>query len=124
MSSDLLGVTGAVLKAALDAASMRQTVGANNIANANTPGYTPLRVTFEDALRQAMQSSNVGDVSMSLPQPQVVADPAGPLLGGASVRVDEEAALLTTNAIQYQALLRGLSGQMDVLQTAVNDGKR
>lgn len=124
MSSDLTGVTGAVLKVALDAASLRQTVGANNIANANTPGYVPLRVSFEDALRLAMQSGHASSAGMSLPEPRVVADPSGSFVGGASVRIDEEAALLTTNAIHYQALLRGVRGQMDILQTAANDGKR
>jgi len=39
---------------ALDAASLRQKVISNNIANVNTPGYQTKAVAFEEHLRKAM----------------------------------------------------------------------
>ena len=39
---------------ALDAASLRQKVISNNIANINTPGYQTKAVAFEEHLRKAM----------------------------------------------------------------------
>jgi flagellar basal-body rod protein FlgB len=37
---------------ALDAALMRQTAIANNVANANTPGYHSIEVNFEQQLHE------------------------------------------------------------------------
>ncbi|HEX5127723.1 MAG TPA: hypothetical protein VFW00_13340 [Rhodocyclaceae bacterium] len=124
MSIDLLGVTGAAVQAALNAASMRQIVGANNIANAGVAGYVPLRVSFEDALRQALQEQSAGEHDVVMSQPEVFQDTAAALDGEPSVRLDEESSKLVTNSIQYQALLGGLRSEMDILETAANDGKK
>mgnify|MGYP000530431163 CR=1 FL=1 len=54
------------LQKALDAASLRQNVLANNIANVNTPGFKRSYVSFEESLQQALKkkgslSNGVGE---------------------------------------------------------------
>ena len=43
-------ITVEMAKLALDAASLRHQAIAHNIANANSPGFAPVRVSFEDQL--------------------------------------------------------------------------
>ena len=103
------------LTTALDAAAIRQQVIANNIANANTPGFQAQRVSFEVALDAA--AGDGGPVSARL-EPQV-----GLTVDGA-VRLDTEVAAMAQNGAHYQALLKALNRHLSVLASAVSDGKR
>lgn len=47
-----------MLEHALPVLEASQRVLANNVANANTPGFTPTRISFADSLRQAIQNSS------------------------------------------------------------------
>lgn len=47
-----------ILAKSLDASVLRQQVLANNIANANTPGFSPQAVAFEDQLKQALAAQD------------------------------------------------------------------
>jgi len=49
---------GTVLERALDAASLRQQLLVNNIANVDTPGFKRSDIDFNAALRQAMADSS------------------------------------------------------------------
>jgi flagellar basal-body rod protein FlgB len=120
-TSALTGVTGSLVRMALDGVSMRQLVTANNIANANTPEYAPLRLNFEEQLASAARDA----------QAHRRVDPAGllPVVStdrtpGAKVQLDTEAAQMAQDVLHYQALLRALREQMDILQSAINDGRR
>ena len=53
--SDLVGYdTTGVLEKALPVLEASHHVLANNVANANTPGFTPTHVSFRESLRQAL----------------------------------------------------------------------
>lgn len=54
-----------VLQKALPVLEATHRVLANNVANANTPGFTPTRVSFEDSLRRAL-GENGFQVSLQL----------------------------------------------------------
>lgn len=117
----LTGATGSLIRMALDGVSVRQLATANNIANASTPDYAPLRVDFEAQLAGAMRDAAPG----RRPEPgrlaaAVTIDPTP----GAKVQLDVEAAQMAQDVLHYQALLRALREQMDLLQTAINDGRR
>lgn len=49
-----------ILEKALDAASLRQQVIANNIANATIPGYNGMNVAFETELKEAVAGNDTG----------------------------------------------------------------
>jgi flagellar basal-body rod protein FlgB len=125
--NELTGVTGSMIKLALDAASLRHLVIASNIANANTPGYVPVRVEFEEHLAAAARNRTYGAYGAGLGRsvaPAVVPDLQqgfDPLQ--ARVQLDVEAAQLAQNTLQYQALLRGFRGRLEMLQMAIGEGR-
>ena len=127
MTDGIETVTRSVLALALDAASLRQQAISANIANANTSGYVPQRVSFEDQLvdaRRGMAQTGrvdafaLGDVR---PRMESVVDSQGV---PAQVQLDMEAADMARNAVQYQALVKGLSRHFAILSMAAGDGRK
>ena len=120
-------VTTAALSAALDAASRRHAVIAANVANAGTEGYAPMRLGFEAQLQDARAVLREGRWldedglaalrGLSGMQPQR-AD------GMAQVQLDTEMSELARNAVQFQALLQGVSRHLSMLALAAADGRK
>ena len=54
-----------VLQNAMGAATLRQKVISNNIANVNTPNFKKSEVMFEDLLSQELDDSNAGKLKMA-----------------------------------------------------------
>lgn len=126
MLNGIEALTQKTLSLALDAASLRQQAIATNIANANTVGYSPLKVDFEsqlDTARRALQTRGSVD-SFSLSQVRPVLFAQANDEQATSVRMDEQMAALAENSVQYQALLKGISKQFSILSAAVSDGKK
>jgi flagellar basal-body rod protein FlgB len=97
--------TTIILKA-LDCLSLRAAVSAENIANAGTPGYRPLRVSFEKAL---IKAAGAGRAAVKALQPQIEqADASGP----AGLRLDLEVATASATAMRYAALVEILNRRM------------
>ncbi len=127
MTASIESVTMGAVSLALDAALLRHQAIASNIANANTPGYQPLRVSFEEqmgalgaALRDPADASALVGVT-----PRLERDASAPVVDASSgVALDEEVARLSANTVHYQALLRGLGKHLSILGMAANDGKR
>jgi flagellar basal-body rod protein FlgB len=117
-----------LIKLALDASAMRHQTIANNIANANTPGYIPLKVNFEEQFsRMRSQFSDGGFAPVEdFSDIQPIVEPDAANAGGetSSVALDNEVANLTQNVIHYQALMKGLSKKFSILSAAINEGKR
>jgi len=63
-----------ILEHVLGVLEASQRVLANNVANANTPNFTPTRISFADSLRQAMQSS--GSISLRVTSPGHIRQPS------------------------------------------------
>ncbi len=123
-------ITLSSLSLALDAAMQRQQLIASNIANANTEGYVARRVDFDaylkDARSQLMDYGRIDAAMVAnlaatpLPVRSVLSADGTP----AAVQLDAEVAEMAQNAVQYQALLKGLSRHLGIIATAVSDGKR
>ncbi|MEA1885413.1 MAG: flagellar basal body rod protein FlgB [Thermotogota bacterium] len=121
--SGLFNSNFGTLPAALDAASTRNTIIAQNIANAETPGYKRKEVDFEHYLQQAMgegddlelkkteerhfqkYSSNIQDVQARV---RTVSD-TRITNDGNNVDIDQQEALMAANTIRYQTLSRLMS---------------
>jgi flagellar basal-body rod protein FlgB len=111
-------ITAAVLMKSLDALHLRSAAHAQNIANAGTPGYRPLRVTFEAALAQAEMS---GTAAVAAVRPEVLPDPAfGP---GEALRLDLEMAGAASTAGRYGALVELLNRHAQISALAVSGGR-
>src|SRR5437870_8620096 len=101
-------VTTEFIVKALDAAVLRHQAIASNIANANSVGYRPLRVNFEEQLGFAKQALAGGKGSISAAdvaslRPFLEQEPL-PAPGNAAVMIDMEMVKLAQNAVQYQTL--------------------
>ncbi len=127
MIQEIDSVTVGVLRLALDAASLRHQVFAHNIANANTAGFAPLRVNFEeqfDALRSAFDQSRPVERGMLEGLRPAVQQDRSPSGATAKVALDLEVARLAQNTVHYQALLRGVAKHLSILGVAITEGKR
>lgn len=108
-------ITSALIVKALDGLSARQVATAENIANANSPGFRSLRVSFEAALAAAARRGE-GAVRAVEPRTQSapLADP---------VRVDLELATAAATAGRYSALTELLNRQMQIEALAITGGR-
>jgi flagellar basal-body rod protein FlgB len=106
--------TSDLIMKVLDCLSERATVTAQNIANAGTPNYRPLRVTFEAALKAAVGQ---GPAAVKAVKPQVERDPDP---ANADLRLDKEVATAQATSLRYAALIEILNRrhQIDALPTS------
>ena len=123
----LQDLTGLVISRSLDAAATRHRVIADNIANAETPGFTRSEVRFEDSLKDLLAAHDPKTIEKRLKaiQPTVVQDTissASP--EGNNVAIDREMADITKNLLQYESLVRLRTMKGSMLMTAITEGKR
>ncbi|WP_426165644.1 flagellar basal body rod protein FlgB [Pseudoduganella sp. R-34] len=118
--------TTRLLGMALDAAVMRQQAIAQNIANANTPGYQRIGVSFESRVAGLMDAAgqvrapSLSELAAYRPRLETLA----PSNANQEVALDMELAQLSQTTLQHQALLKALNKHLSVLGTAINEGKR
>jgi flagellar basal-body rod protein FlgB len=108
---------------ALDAATLRHQAIANNIANANSAGYVPLKVNFEEQLaflRPADATRNALAGVRPFIEHESVEQPGS----NVAVMLDMEMVKLAQNTVHHQSLLRALGKKMSILSAAVNEGRR
>jgi flagellar basal-body rod protein FlgB len=119
---NMMGEGMAIARLALDAATLRHQAIASNIANVNTPGYSPLRVNFEEQFaalsKQQGEGADIKEVA-----PFIEKEPAknGLTAQGA---IDMEIVKLNMNTLHYQALARMASKYMSIMNVAITEGKR
>lgn len=106
--------TAILLIKALDGLSARSVATAQNIANANTPGYRPLRVSFEQALAAADAG---GTATVRALAPAAESIPFGARDG--ELRLDMELATASATAQRYGALVDVLDRQLQLQSLAI-----
>ncbi len=107
------GFTGQILLTALDCLTRRANVTAENIANAGTPNYRPLRLSFEQALARAAAD---GPQALARFSPQVErVQGRGP---NAELRLDLELATQSATGLRYAAMIEVLGRQMQLRSLA------
>ena len=108
--------TSAIAARALDGLFARQLAVAHNIANANSPGVAPVRVSFESSLQQALRA---GATPADLRRAPIGVQSAA----GESVRIDLEISHSAENALRYATLVGALDRRMQILSLAINEGR-
>ena len=105
---------------AMQGSLLRQQVLANNIANANTPGFQRSDVNFQSALAQAFStgSPTPGQIQQVSFQPQTGTSGAT-RVDGSTVDINTEMADLSENTLDYQALESIMGTRMSILKTAI-----
>lgn len=117
-------VTLSLVRAALDAGTLRQVAHANNIANANTPGFKPFAVSFEEGLGEVRAALESGSTAQLSPQDIPAARMFTDLAATAAPSLDTEVAAASGNALQYQALSRALGQQYSLMNLAITGGSK
>jgi flagellar basal-body rod protein FlgB len=118
LSVNLFDNTELGLQAAIRGADMRQTTLAQNLANANTPGYVRKDVDFQSTLAAAMQEG----MSPDQVQFDVTTDGSAPMQAdGNSVDADTESARMAENGLQYQSLVAIAKGRLDIITSAIGN---
>lgn len=125
-----------VLQKSLDLRAQKQQVIAANIANAETPGYAARKLTFEEDLRQAINSPQmagrrtnarhfpIGSSGINGVQGQITKlRDQSPVGDGNSVSVDDEMFDLAENQLLYEASAQILKKKLTMLKYAAGDGR-
>ena len=123
------------LQKGLDAASLRNEVISNNIANVDTPGFKRSNVEFESYFKAALNdggfvakttrdkhikfSSNIDGVSAAIVQD----DTTSMRMDGNNVDIDAENSLLAANTIYYDTLIEKLNSEITRLSLVINEGR-
>lgn len=126
------------LEQGLNAASLRQQVIANNIANVDTPNFKSSNVRFEDLLKQKLnqqQSTFVGrrtdprhfvigaSSNQAAVQPEIVTNTKTAMNNNNNnVDIDSQMAMLANNQLRYNVMAQEVSSQFKQLQTVLAKG--
>ena len=121
--------------AALDVRARRTELIANNLANADTPGYKARDIDFRQAMARAAGDATTSGVHLSTTQAGHIggaasADatgspdlkfrtPLAPALDGNTVDTQLEQSAFAENAVRYQATLTFLNNKFRGLLTAI-----
>jgi flagellar basal-body rod protein FlgB len=114
----MASITPLLIAKALDGLQARQAATAQNIANANSPNYRPIQVTFEQSLRAAAAS---GPEAIARVTPHIEMAPTPSI--ASEMRLDLEVATASQTALRYGALISVLEGRGGLMR-AVIDGSR
>jgi flagellar basal-body rod protein FlgB len=109
--------TQLALERAVSGASMRQEVLANNLANAETPGFQRSDVDFHSTLAQAMKVGDAGRIEATSFSPQQDAQTLR--ADGNGVDVDVESANMAKNGLEYEALISVAKARIGILMAAM-----
>lgn len=122
-----------ILGAAIAGLNRRTEAIAGNIANIDTPNYTPITVDFETALQRELHGEPTGmaDQAMKRTHPRHLAgrvdetavDQAAVATGGrtdgSTVDAEAEMVALTQTQLKTSMVTRFLSGRFDMIRTAI-----
>jgi flagellar basal-body rod protein FlgB len=111
----MTNLTVALIAKALDGLQARQAATAQNIANANSESYRPVRVTFEDSLRAAAAQGPeavAGVIAKTefAPVPRIASE----------MRLDLEIATAAQTAMRYGALVSVLEGRGGMMRAVID----
>ncbi len=112
----LFDSTQDVLDSAMSGALLRQTVLANNLANANTAGFKRSDVDFQTTLADALDTGRAPSSVAFAPQQDTS---TAMTADGNNVDIDTEMADLAQNGEEYNALAAVAKTRLSILQTVL-----
>lgn len=120
--------TTAALEKALQGQALRQRAVANNIANVDTPGYSPQRVRFESELQAALAADPEDAIEttdrIGRLQPQEQREEISLRRDGNGVDIEREMVELAESSLQHRVLVRLLSKKLQMLKNVATEGGR
>ena len=122
-----------IKRTALNARAYRQELLASNIANADTPNYKARDIDFKGLLDGALSGRAAGALGLARTSSRHLGSDSSRAFGGAAmyrtefqpnvdgntVNMDVERAAFAENAVQMEAMLTFIRGDLNTLQTAM-----
>lgn len=109
-----------IIKTGMDVAMLRQNVHAQNVANAETPGYKRKYVVFEELLKESMRlqltttDTEHLQATQQLAQPRIEQEKNFFYKNDENgVDIDYEIAQMTANGLRYEVLSRLMSKNIE-----------
>jgi flagellar basal-body rod protein FlgB len=103
---------------------LRHRVLANNLANADTPGYKAMDISFNEQLRHFMSKKAPGSESASLSPPilflEMDSTSAELRKDLNTVNIDQELIKLSQNTILHNSYLQLLRSKFQILKSAIS----
>ncbi|MCG0278389.1 MAG: flagellar basal body rod protein FlgB [Thermanaeromonas sp.] len=130
-----LSAVGEILQKVLEVSALRQRVIAHNLANANTPGFKRYYVTFEEALRRAVDGeqdlrphrTHPRHLPGSLPEAGIRVERdrfTSMRQDGNNVDIEREMVELVMNSLNYSLAVQQLNGRLGMWRYVINEGRR
>ena len=117
-----------ILDKAADASWTRESLLANNVANATTPGYKRQDIDFESMLKTELSNykymsfaQKIDEVDLTKLNPMIYTDHENfsYRLDGNNVDMDTEQVELASEQIKYQALTSSITSEFQRLQSVI-----
>ncbi|WP_127580597.1 flagellar basal body rod protein FlgB [Paenibacillus koleovorans] len=123
-----------MMERTIDAATFRQKVISNNVANVDTPYFKRSDVVFEDLLQQELQTQTIEGYRTDprhIPigrkttvSPEVMRDEKSLMNNNFNnVDIDYEMTLLAKNQLRYNVLMTQVNHDLKMFRTAINGGR-
>jgi flagellar basal-body rod protein FlgB len=113
----IFDTTQLVLVRAISGASLRNSVLADNLANADTPGFQPSDVDFHAALKGALARGPEAVEAVAI-EPQT-GPPVALRADGNGVDAEAESAQLAENGLELSALTAVAGARVQIMRTAM-----
>lgn len=104
-----------VIEYALEALTMRSEVVANNVANAEVPGFKASRLSFEGELQRALE----GIGPDRLGNPSIELAPGAPDATGNTVDLGSEVVEMIKTNLMQQAMVEAFNFKTGLLRSAI-----
>jgi len=120
VSGPLESITSELITRALDVSMQKHQGISNNIANADTLGYKPLAVNFDDVMQQVKTVFEAGGDYESVKSSLAAIDLTPELDSTAtSVMIDQQVVEMVKNTTHYQALLSAREQLGGIMKLAI-----
>lgn len=113
------------LNKSMDLHMQRHATIADNIANAETPGFKAKRLDFEDSLARAVEAGEQGLAGRDIASVQpILSEETASEIGNDlnTVDMDREMAAMTKNEVQYNAATQAINKKFALLRYAITEG--
>ena len=125
MLKEIGELTSEVVKLTLDAAVLRHKIIANNIANANTKGFSPQRLSFESHIANIYKQLNAQDKDSVIGEIKNIRTSFknGEYIENSNedpVQLDMEMVKLAENTLRYRAILEGYNKYTSIIKMSIS----
>ena len=115
--------TTVLLEKVLDLRASGQQMIASNLANAETPGFKPSRLSFDEDLQNALQAERPGPQGIERSKARIENIHGTVERSSASVEPDQEMVDLAENQILYESAVQMLNKKFGMLKYVTQEGR-